>query len=94
MPFYPNARSNCSSYDYFGCLWGTRARANAQRLSWSVSDGRLVYISRSVGLKRHTKSGRCRRHHVCPAIVILGVLMVFMVSDVSEGPSIASAFGC
>ena len=28
------------------------------------------------------------------AIVILGVLMVFMVSDVSEGPSIASAFGC
>tara|TARA_B110000263_G_scaffold230306_1_gene224732 strand:+ start:828 stop:1034 length:207 start_codon:yes stop_codon:yes gene_type:complete len=28
------------------------------------------------------------------SIVILGVLMVFIVSDISEGPSITSAFGC
>ena len=28
------------------------------------------------------------------SIVILGVLMVFIVSDISEGPSITSTFGC
>ena len=28
------------------------------------------------------------------SIVILGVLMVFIVSDISEGPNITSAFGC
>ena len=28
------------------------------------------------------------------SIVILGVLMVLIVSDISEGPSITSAFGC
>ena len=28
------------------------------------------------------------------SIVILGVLMVFIVSDISEGPGIISAFGC
>ena len=28
------------------------------------------------------------------SIVILGVLMVFIVSDIPEGPSITSAFGC
>jgi hypothetical protein len=28
------------------------------------------------------------------SIVILGVLMVFIVSDISEGPGITSAFGC
>jgi hypothetical protein len=28
------------------------------------------------------------------SIVILGVLMVFIVSDISEGPGMISAFGC
>ena len=28
------------------------------------------------------------------SIVILGVLMVFIVTDISEEPSIISAFGC
>ena len=28
------------------------------------------------------------------SIVILGVLMVFIVSDMSEGPGMISAFGC